>query len=150
MVTPLRSRQPAEAEASSPLPLTHRHRRNRKAEWARRLVRENVLTTNDLIWPIFLIDGERQRVAVGSMPGSSASASTRRCARPSGRPKLDIPCIAFFPYTDPALKDETGAESLNERNLVCRACRAIKAAVPEIGLLTDVALDPYTSHGHDG
>jgi porphobilinogen synthase len=150
MVTPLRSRQPAEVEALSPLPLTHRPRRNRKAEWARRLVRENVLTTNDLIWPIFLIDGEKQRVPVGSMPGVERVSVDEAVREAERAAKLDIPCIAFFPYTDPALKDETGAEALNERNLVCRACRAIKAAVPDIGLLTDVALDPYTSHGHDG
>ncbi|MBL8589451.1 MAG: porphobilinogen synthase [Methylobacteriaceae bacterium] len=139
-----------EPSMSTPLPLVHRPRRNRKAEWARRLVRENVLTTNDLIWPIFLVEGARQRVPVGSMPDVfrlSVDEAVREAEKAAG---LDIPCIAFFPYTDPALKDERGTEALNAENLVCRACRAIKAAVPEIGLLTDVALDPYTSHGHDG
>ena len=81
---------------------------------------------------------------------SSVSASTRRCATPSARSKLDIPAIAFFPYTDASLKDELGSEAFNEHNLVCKACRAIKNEFPELGLVTDVALDPYTSHGHDG
>jgi porphobilinogen synthase len=150
MVTPLRSRPaPATAEAD-PLPLTHRHRRNRKAEWARRLVRENVLTTNDLIWPIFLVEGEKTRIPVGSMPGVERLSVDEAVREAERAARLEIPAIAFFPYTEASLKDEHGSEALNERNLVCRACRAIKKAVPELGLMTDVALDPYTSHGHDG
>ena len=150
MVTPLRSRPtPATAEAE-PLPLTHRHRRNRKAEWARRLVRENVLTTNDLIWPIFLVEGEKTRIPVGSMPGVERLSVDEAVREAERAARLEIPAIAFFPYTEASLKDEHGSEALNERNLVCRACRAIKKAVPELGLMTDVALDPYTSHGHDG
>ena len=150
MVTPLRSRPtPATAEAE-PLPLTHRHRRNRKAEWARRLVRENVLTTNDLIWPIFLVEGEKTRIPVGSMPGVERLCVDEAVREAERAARLEIPAIAFFPYTEASLKDEHGSEALNERNLVCRACRAIKKAVPELGLMTDVALDPYTSHGHDG
>jgi porphobilinogen synthase len=137
-------------ETSGRLDLTHRPRRNRKADWARRLVRENRLTTDDLIWPIFLIDGEGLRHPVGSMPGVDrlsidlAVEAARRAA------ELGIPALALFPYTDPALRNPRGSEALSAENLVCRACRAIKAAVPEIGLLTDVALDPYTDHGHDG
>ena len=81
---------------------------------------------------------------------SSGSRSMRRCARPSARPSSTIPCIALFPYTDPSLRDENGSEALNPDNLVCRAIRAIKKEVPDVGVLCDVALDPYTSHGHDG
>ncbi|MFZ0210174.1 MAG: porphobilinogen synthase [Roseiarcus sp.] len=132
------------------LEIAHRPRRNRKAEWARRLVCENVLTTNDLIWPLFLIEGKRTRVPVAAMPGVerlSVDAAVRDAERAV---KLEIPAIAFFPYTDASLKDEGGSEAFNEQNLVCKACRAIKREFPELGLITDVALDPYTSHGHDG
>jgi porphobilinogen synthase len=132
------------------LDIVHRPRRNRKAEWARRLVSENVLTTNDLIWPLFLIDGKKTRVPVKAMPGVerlSVDEAVREAARAV---ELGIPAIAFFPYTEPGLKDESGSEAFNEQNLVCKACRAIKAEFPDLGLVTDVALDPYTSHGHDG
>lgn len=132
------------------LSLTQRPRRNRKAEWARRLVRENVLTTDDLIWPIFVLEGRDLRVPIPSMPGverMSIDVAVREAERAAA---LGIPCIALFPYTDPSLRDADGTQALNAQNLVCRACRAVKAAVPEIGILTDVALDPYTSHGHDG
>jgi porphobilinogen synthase len=132
------------------LDLVHRPRRNRKAEWTRRLVRENVLTTNDLIWPLFLIEGDKARVPVAAMPGVerlSVDEAVRDAARAV---ELGIPALAFFPYTEASLKDETGSEAYNESNLVCRACRAIKKEFPQLGLVTDVALDPYTSHGHDG
>ena len=132
------------------LSLTQRPRRNRKAEWARRLVRENVLTTDDLIWPIFVLEGRDLRVPIPAMPGverMSIDVAVREAERAAA---LGIPCIALFPYTDPSLRDADGTQALNAQNLVCRACRAVKAAVPEIGILTDVALDPYTSHGHDG
>ena len=138
------------ALAGGRLDLTHRPRRNRKAEWARRLVREKVLTTDDLIWPIFILEGENLRVPVPSMPGverMSIDVAVREAEKAAA---LGIPCIALFPYTDPALRNDAGSEALNPDNLVCRACRAVKAAVPDIGILTDVALDPYTSHGHDG
>jgi porphobilinogen synthase len=139
------------AEASAPqLALTTRMRRNRRTDWARRLVREHVLTANDLIWPIFVVDGARTRIPVESMPGVerlSVDEAVREAARAAG---LDIPCIALFPYTDPILRDEDGTEGLNPDNLVCQAVRAIKKEVPDIGILCDVALDPYTSHGHDG
>jgi porphobilinogen synthase len=142
--------KPSRITETHRLDLPSRPRRNRKAEWARRLVAENVLTTNDLIWPIFLIDGEKRRVPVAAMPGVDR-LSVDEAVREAGRAvKLDIPAIAFFPYTEPSLKDERGSEAFNEHNLVCRACRAIKREFPELGLVTDVALDPYTSHGHDG
>lgn len=132
------------------LGLTRRMRRNRKSEWARRLVRENVLTTNDLIWPFFIIDGDASRVPVASMPGVERLSVDQAVREAERAAKLGIPAVAPFPYTDPALRDEDGSEALNADNLVCQAVRAIKKAVPEIGIMTDVALDPYTSHGHDG
>jgi len=132
------------------LDLVHRPRRNRKAEWSRRLVRENVLTTNDLIWPLFLIEGEKRRDAVSSLPGVERVSVDEAVREAEKAAELGVPALAFFPYTEGALKDEHGSEAFNENNLVCRACRAIKQAVPHLGLITDVALDPYTSHGHDG
>jgi porphobilinogen synthase len=143
--------RPATRLAEAPrLDLTHRPRRNRKSEWARRLVRENALTVSDLIWPLFVVEGERTRVPVASMPGVERLTIDEAVRDAERAASLDIPAIALFPYTDPALKDESGSEALNSRNLICRTVRAIKAAVPQIGLVTDVALDPYTSHGHDG
>jgi porphobilinogen synthase len=144
---------PVEADnevARNPLDLTVRMRRNRQHEWARRMVREATLTTDDLIWPLFVMDGDNARQPVPSMPGVerlSVDQAVREAARAA---KLTIPCIALFPYTDPSLRDETGSEALNPDNLVCRAIRAIKKEVPDIGILCDVALDPFTSHGHDG
>ncbi len=132
------------------LDLTVRPRRNRKSEWARRLVRENVLTTDDLIWPLFLIDGQNKREAVASMPGVDRLSVDQAVREAERAMKLQIPCIALFPYTEPSLRDEIGTEATNPDNLVCQAVRAIKKEFPEIGLLCDVALDPYTSHGHDG
>ena len=140
----------APARAGTRLDLPHRLRRNRKAEWARRMVREHVLTTDDLIWPLFVMDGTGERMPVPSMPGVER-LSVDEVAREAERAAaLGIPCIALFPYTDPALRDPEGSEALNPDNLVCRAIRAIKKAAPEVGVLCDVALDPYTSHGHDG
>jgi porphobilinogen synthase len=132
------------------LDIVHRPRRNRKAEWARRLVSENVLTTNDLIWPLFLVDGVKSRVPVAAMPGVERLSVDEAVRDAAKAVDLGIPAIAFFPYTQPSLKDEGGSEAFNEQNLVCKACRAIKAEFPGLGLITDVALDPYTSHGHDG
>ena len=132
------------------LEIAHRPRRNRKAEWARRLVCENVLSTNDLIWPLFLIEGKRMRVPVTAMPGVDRLSVDEAVREAERAVKLEIPAIAFFPYTEASLKDEGGSEAFNEQNLVCKACRAIKREFPELGLITDVALDPYTSHGHDG
>ncbi len=127
-----------------------RLRRNRRADWSRRLVRETVLTVDDLIWPIFLVDGDHVRQAVPSMPGVERLSVDQAVVEAEKAAALGIPAIALFPFTEPTLRDEAGSESLNPDNLVCRACRAIKAAVPKIGIICDVALDPYTSHGHDG
>lgn len=138
------------AGASPALDLTVRPRRNRKAEWARRMVRENVLTTDDLIWPLFLIDGTSKREQVASMPGVERLSVDQAVREAERAMKLTIPCIALFPYTDPSLRDEDGSEATNPNNLVCQAVRAIKKEFPEIGVLCDVALDPFTSHGHDG
>jgi porphobilinogen synthase len=135
---------------SSGLDLRIRPRRNRKADWTRRMVREHTLTVDDLIWPIFLVDGKRVHAPIASMP-DVARLSVDEAVRAAERAcKLEIPCIALFPYTDPKLRNEEGTEALNPDNLVCRAIRAIKREVPDIGILCDVALDPYTSHGHDG
>jgi porphobilinogen synthase len=127
-----------------------RMRRNRRTDWSRRLVRESQLLADDLIWPLFLIDGVGIRQPIEAMPGVervSVDESVRDAERAA---KLGIPAIALFPYTDPARRDDNGSEALNSDNLVCSACRAIKNAVPEVGVIIDVALDPYTSHGHDG
>jgi porphobilinogen synthase len=132
------------------LDLPVRMRRNRRSEWARRLVREHVLTTDDLIWPLFLVDGANKRAPVASMPGVERLSVDEVVRDAERAARLSIPCIALFPYTDPALRDEEGSEALNPNNLVCRAIRAIKKEVPEVGVLCDVALDPFTSHGHDG
>ncbi len=137
-------------DAAARLSLLRRPRRNRKSEWARRLVRENALEVSDLIWPLFLIDGADRREPVSSMPGVyrySVDAAVDAVAKAAA---LGIPAVALFPYTDPDLRDERASAALDPENLVCRACQAIKRAVPDIGLITDVALDPYTSHGHDG
>ena len=142
--------KPSRIAEARRLDLAHRPRRNRKAEWARRLVSEHTLTTADLIWPLFLIEGERIRAPVAAMPGVDRLSVDEAVREAERAAKLDIPAIAFFPYTEPHLKDEHGSEAYNEGNLVCRACRAIKKEFPELGLVTDVALDPYTSHGHDG
>ncbi|MET4041406.1 porphobilinogen synthase [Bradyrhizobium sp. RT6a] len=136
--------------ASPALDLTVRPRRNRKAEWARRMVRENVLTTDDLIWPLFLIDGNNKREQIASMPGVERLSVDQAVRDAERAMKLTIPCLALFPYTDPSLRDEEGSEATNPNNLVCQAVRAIKKEFPEIGILCDVALDPFTSHGHDG
>jgi porphobilinogen synthase len=144
---PVESEPAAQADR---LDLPVRMRRNRRSDWARRLVREHVLTTDDLIWPLFLVDGANKRAPVASMPGVerlSVDEAVRDAVRAA---RLSIPCLALFPYTDPALRDEEGSEALNPDNLVCRAIRAIKKEAPGVGVLCDVALDPFTSHGHDG
>jgi len=141
---------PVERKPATRLELASRPRRNRKTEWTRRLVRENTLDTDDLIWPLFLVDGSKKRLPVPSMPGVERLSIDEAVRDAQRGAKLAIPCIALFPYTDQALRDEDGSEALNADNLVCRAIRAIKKEVPEIGILCDVALDPYTSHGHDG
>jgi porphobilinogen synthase len=144
---------PKPVEDSKPadrLDLAIRPRRNRRAEWARRMVRENVITTDDLIWPLFLVDGSKVRAPVESMPDVERLSVDEAVRAAERAAELTIPCLALFPYTDPGRRDDAGSEALNADNLVCRAIRAIKKEVPEIGVLCDVALDPYTSHGHDG
>src|SRR3979409_2700203 len=133
-----------------PLDLIMRPRRNRKAEWARRLVRENVLTTDDLIWPLFVVDGQNKRTAITSMPGVDRITVDQAGPDAEREDKLNTPCVALFPYTEPSLRDEQGSEALNPDNLVCQSVRAIKKEFPGLGVLCDVALDPFTSHGHDG
>ena len=127
-----------------------RLRRMRKAAWSRRLVRENHLTADDLIWPVFIIDGENRREPIDAMPGVfrlSPDLAVREAERAA---RLGIPAIATFPNVDMKLRDQTGSHILDAGNIINRATRAIKDAVPEIGIITDVALDPFTSHGHDG
>ena len=127
-----------------------RMRRTRRHEWSRRLVAETSLSPADFIWPVFVIEGDNKREAVVSMPGVerlSVDLVVKAAKEAAG---LGIPVIALFPQTPASLKSDDGREALNPDNLVCRAVRAIKSAVPEIGVLCDVALDPYTSHGHDG
>lgn len=129
---------------------SRRLRRMRKADWSRRLVQENRLTVDDLIWPIFVIDGENRREEIAAMPGvyrMSVDLAVREAERAA---KLGIPSLATFPNVDLALRDQTGSHILDPENVINRATRAIKAAVPEIGIITDAALDPFTSHGHDG
>ena len=130
--------------------LTHRPRRNRKNDWARRLVREHTLSVDDLIWPMFLVDGSGIKQPLPSMPGVFRYSVDEAVMAARHAASLGIPAIALFPNTDPARRDDEGSEALNPDNLVCTACRALKTAVPGLGLMTDVALDPYTSHGHDG
>ena len=127
-----------------------RMRRLRRHDWTRRLVAENTLSPADFIWPVFVIDGDNKREAVASMPGVDRLSVDLVVKAAKEAACLGIPVIALFPQTPASLKTEDGREALNRDNLVCRAVRAIKAAVPEIGILCDVALDPYTSHGHDG
>ena len=127
-----------------------RMRRNRKADWSRRLAAEASLSVNDLIWPIFLIDGSKRREEIASMPGVQRLTVDEAAREAERAAKLGIPAIALFPFVRPELRDEAASEALNPRNLVATATKAIKAAVPDIGIVTDVALDPYTSHGHDG
>ena len=127
-----------------------RMRRLRRHDWTRRLVAENSVSPADFIWPVFIIDGESKREAVSSMPGVERLSVDFAVTAAKEAAQLGIPVIALFPQTPPALKSDDGREALNPDNLVCRAVRAIKSAVPEIGVLCDVALDPYTSHGHDG
>src|ERR1700751_3216572 len=119
--------------AAAPLDLTVRPRRNRKAEWARRMVRENVLTTDDLIWPLFLVDGTKTRALVPSMPGVERLSVDEAVREAERAASLSIPCLSVFPYTDPGMRDEQGSEACNPGNLVCRVIRAIKKEVPEIG-----------------
>ncbi len=128
-----------------------RLRRNRKEFWSRRLIQENTLSPNDFILPIFLIDGSNKRQEISSMPGVYRYTINRLSQIVDRAIKKKIPMVALFPKTQNVHKDELGTESLNEKNLVCRAIKAIKKRYKnQIGIMCDVALDPYTSHGHDG
>jgi porphobilinogen synthase len=127
-----------------------RLRRNRRSDWSRRLVRESSLSVDNLIWPIFLIEGKNQRSGIDSMPGVERLSVDLAVKAAAGAAELGIPAIALFPYTDTSHRDDVASEALKPDNLVCRAVRAIKASAGDIGVICDVALDPYTSHGHDG
>ncbi|CAO3353097.1 porphobilinogen synthase [Azospirillum palustre] len=127
-----------------------RLRRNRADAWTRRLVAENTLTADDLIWPVFVIEGQNRREPVASMPGVERMTIDLLCEAVVEAGALGIPCIALFPVVGSEGKSEDAAESYNPENLMNRAIRAVKAAAPDVGILGDVALDPYTIHGHDG
>ncbi len=127
-----------------------RLRRTRASAWSRRLHAETMLTPADLIWPLFVVEGEGVEQPIESLPGVSRWSVDNIVARAKEARDLGIPCVALFPYTQPDRRTDDGREALNPDNLMCQAIRALKDAVPDIGVLTDVALDPYTSHGHDG
>ena len=127
-----------------------RLRRTRIAPWSRRMVAETVLTPADLIWPLFVTEGHAVEEPIATLPGVSRWSLDGIAARAREARDLGIPCIALFPNTPQHLRTPDGREALNPDNLICRAIKAIKDAAPEIGVLTDVALDPYTEHGHDG
>ena len=127
-----------------------RLRRNRKSAWSRRLVEENNLTVNDLILPIFVTEGKNKIEKIKSMPNVNRYSIDNLGKIINKASKLNIPLVAIFPNTPESKKDVIGSEALNENNLVCRAIRKIKKNNPRIGIMADVALDPYTTHGHDG
>ncbi len=128
-----------------------RLRRSRRESWSRRLIQENTLSPNDFILPIFLIKGSNKRQEISSMPGVYRYTINRLSQIVDKAIKLGIPMIALFPKTENSKKDELGTESLNENNLVCKAIQEVKKRYKnQIGIMCDVALDPYTSHGHDG
>jgi len=127
-----------------------RLRRGRSSPWMRAMLAENRLHPNDFIWPLFICDGRDCEEPIAALPGVSRWSVDRLAAKAREAATLGIPCIALFPNTPDTLRTERAEEALNKDNLICRAVRAIKDAVPEIGILTDVALDPYTAHGHDG
>jgi len=142
-------RTPVATQALGAFPSV-RLRRNRQSQWSRRLVAENNLSTGDLIWPLFVIDGEGRREAVPSMPGVDRVSPDLIGQVAEEAMELGIPAIALFPNTDAALRTEDGREAYNPENLVCRAIHAVRGRGLDIGIVCDAALDPYTSHGHDG
>ncbi len=142
--------KPAGARCVDDITGSRRLRRMRKAPWSRRLVQENRLTVDDLIWPIFLIDGTGRREPIDAMPGVFRLSVDMAVKEAERAAKLGIPAIATFPNVEMKLRDQTGSAILDPDNLINRATRAIKKAVPEVGIITDAALDPFTSHGHDG
>ncbi len=128
-----------------------RLRRSRKYSWSRRLVQENSLSYNDLVLPIFLVEGKNKKIPIKTMPGVFRYTIDKLGQIVDKAIKKKIPMVALFPYTNPKKKNEIGSEALNENNLVCKATRYIKKKYKnEIGIMCDVALDPYTLHGHDG
>ena len=129
---------------------TTRMRRVRQFDWSRRLVAEHQLSVDDLIWPVFVTEGTGVSVEVASMPGVQRHSIDNLVEQVKQAADLGIPAIAIFPETDPSLKTETAEEAWNPDNLVCRTVAAIKKEVPSVGVICDVALDPYTSHGQDG
>ena len=128
-----------------------RLRRNRQSKWSRRLISENNLSVDDLILPIFIVEGKNKKIPIKSMPGIFRYTLDKLNSVVKTAIDLGIPMIALFPYTQKKLKDALGTESLNPNNLVCRACKQVKKKFKnKIGIMCDVALDPYTAHGHDG
>ena len=129
---------------------TTRPRRNRRYAWSRRLVAEHRVSVDDLIWPVFVQEGSNLKTPIPSMPRVDRLSVDLLADAVAEAASLGIPAVAIFPATPSSLKTDDAAEALNPDNLVCRAVRAVKLAAPEIGVICDVALDPYTSHGHDG
>ncbi len=127
-----------------------RMRRNRQFDWSRRLVAENRLSVDDLIWPLFVIGGTNQRQPVASLPGVERLSVDLIVEAARMAADVGIPVISLFPNTSDELRTSDGREAVNADNLVCQAVRAVKAKIPNLGIMCDVALDPYTSHGHDG
>ncbi|MEV5031713.1 porphobilinogen synthase [Sphingobium sp. LMC3-1-1.1] len=127
-----------------------RLRRTRASAWSRAMHAENRLTPTDFIWPLFVTEGQGVEEPIGSLPGVSRWSVDLMVERARDAQAAGIPCLALFPNTQPERRSDDGEEALNPDNLMCRAIRAIKDAVPDIGVLTDVALDPYTAHGQDG
>ena len=139
-----------ERSSSSNLFLNKRMRRLRHSQWMRDLVTETRLNPADLIWPLFVLEGEKQKEDVSSMPGVQRTSIDLLIEKVKEARDLGIPAVALFPVVDQSSKSENAQESYNPDNLMCRAIAAVKAAVPDMGIIADVALDPYTSHGHDG
>ena len=127
-----------------------RMRRGRSSPWIRDMLAEHRLHPSDLIWPLFICEGAGQEEPISTLPGISRWSVDRLAVKAREARDLGIPCIALFPNTPAALRTDDAREALNPDNLICRAIKALKEAVPEVGVLTDVALDPYTAHGHDG
>lgn len=136
--------------APSPLTLTTRMRRMRRDEFSRRMMRETTLTAANLIWPVFVVDGTKQRVAIASMPGVERLSIDLLLQEAEVAMKLGIPAIALFPVTEASAKSEDGRAAWDANGLAQRAVRALKKHLPELGVITDVALDPFTTHGQDG
>ena len=127
-----------------------RMRRNRKAAWSRRLVKESSLSSDDLIWPLFVVEGNKVKVPIKSMPGVNRLSIDMLLKEVEKASDVQIPLVALFPHIGKELKDNVGKEATNSNNLICRCVKEVKRNFPNVGVMTDVALDPYTIHGHDG